>query len=190
LSRPEVLVESVAREGRSAYRLVVQVGAGAAALASIVGLLLTLANLWSGDQSTPAVPLRVTIGKPDVHITTFKDYLTEHGRKHDGIPESVLATKVVAVDYRATVAHAPLKTTYPLRLTLQKPRKDGAFTTIAQKQGTRLDTGIDSGTDRTIGDEYFDHLPGAGPYRIRIDVVSGVDPSNVLDFLTADFTYR
>ena len=188
MSPPEALGRSVAREGRSAYRLVVRLGAAAAAIASIVGLVLSFAHLWSGGSDS-ALPLRVAIGKPDVHPTTFGDYLMEHGRSRKGVPHADLVSKVVAVDYRATVDHAPAKTTYPLRLTLQKSR-DGVFTTVDQKEGVRLDTGIDNGTDRTIGDEYFDRLPGPGLYRLRIDVVSAADPNNVLDSRPLDFNYR
>jgi hypothetical protein len=188
LSGPEALGRSVVREGRSAYRLVVQLGAAAAAIASIVGLALTFAHLWSGGTGS-TLPLRVTIDKPDVHTTTFGDYLMEHGRSRKGVPHDDLVSKVVAVDYRATVDHAPAKTTYPLRLTLQKSRK-GIFTTIEQKEGVRLDTGIDTGTDRTIGDEYFARLPGPGLYRLRVDVVSAADPTNVLDSRPLDFNYR
>jgi hypothetical protein len=188
LSRPEALARSAARDGRGAYRLVVQLGAGAAAIASIVGLVLTFANLWS-SSSGQTLPVRISIGKPDVHTTTFGDYLREHGRSRRDVPHADLVSKVVAVDYRATVGNAPAKTTYPLRLTLQKSR-NGVFTTIDQKEGARLDTGIDSGTDRTIGDEYFGRLPGPGLYRLRIDVVSAADPTNVLDSRPLDFTYH
>jgi hypothetical protein len=176
------------RDGRSAYRLVLQIGGAAAAIASIVGLGLTFVNLWSGG-SGPVVPLRISIGKPEVHPTTFGDYLLEHGRSRTGVPHADLVSKVVAVDYRATVDHAPAKTAYPLRLTLQMSH-NGVFTTVAQKQGARLDTGIDKTTDRTIGDEYFDRPPGPGLYRLRIDVVSAADPANVLDSRSLDFTYR
>lgn len=169
------------------YRLVAQIGGAAATVASIVGLGVTFVGFWTGE-SAPAVPLRITIGKPEVHPTTFGDYLLEHGRTRKGVPHADLVSKVVAVDYRATVAHAPAKTTYPLRLTLQKSR-GGVFTTIAQKQGARLDTGIDESTDRTIGDEYFDRLPGPGLYRLRIDIVSAAAPANVLDSRSLDFTY-
>jgi hypothetical protein len=188
LSRPEAVTRSVAREGRSVYRVVLQLGAAAGAIASIAGVLLSFAHLWAGD-SGPTVPLRISIGKPDVHTTTFGDYLREHGRSREGVPTPDLTTKVVAVDYRATAEHAPAKKTYPLRLTLLKSH-NGVFSTIDQKQGVRLDTGIDEGTDRTIGDEYFDHLPGPGLYRLRIDVVSPADANNVLDSRPLDFTYR
>ena len=188
MSGPEAVVQSAVREGRSAYRLVVQIGGAAAAIASIVGLGLTFVNLWSGGSGA-VVPLRISIGKPDVHPTTFGDYLLEHGRSRVGVPHADLVSKVVAVDYRATVDHAPGKTTYPLRLTLQKSA-NGVFKTIAQKQGARLDTSIDKTTHTTIGDEYFDRLPGPGLYRLRIDVVSAADPSNVLDSRPLDFTYR
>jgi hypothetical protein len=187
LFQPEALGSSVVREGRNAYRLVLQLGAAAAAIASVVGLVLTFAHLWS-DGSVSPLPLRISIAKPDVHMTTFGDYLLEHGRSANGIPHADLVKKVVAVDYRATADHAPAKTTYPVRLTLQQ-RRDGVFTTIDQKNGVRLDTGIDEGTDRTIGDEYFDRLRGAGRYRLRIDVVSAADPNNVLDSRPLDFDF-
>jgi len=187
LSQPDVLRRTVEREGRSVYRVVVQLGAAAAAIASIVGLVLTFAHLWSGSSS-PELPLRISIGKPDVHTTTFGDYLKEHGRSRKNVPHADLVGKVVAVDYRATVENAPAGTAYPLRLTLQKSRS-GVFTTIDQKTGARLDTNIDQGTDRTIGDEYFDNLPGPGRYRLRVDVVSAADPNNVLDSRPLDFEY-
>lgn len=184
MSRPEAFV---VREGRSAYRLVVQIGGAAAAIASITGLLLSFTHLWS-QHGPPVRPVRISIAKPDVHVTYFRDYLREHGRRTKGVPHADLATKVVAVDYRVTVAHGVPKTVYPLRLTLQKSR-GGIFTTIDQKTGTRLDTGIDSGTDRTIGDTAFDRLAGPGLYRLRIDVVSAADPNNVLESRPIDFTY-
>jgi hypothetical protein len=178
----------VAREGRSAYRVVVQVGGAAAAVASIAGLVLSFAHLLSSGAK-PLVPSRITVAKPEVHATTFGDYLKEHGRRQPkSIPAAALAANVIAVDYRATIDHGPRKTSYPLRVTLLKS-DGGVFRTVQQKNGQRLDTGIDPGTDRTVSDAFFDRLQGPGSYRVRVDVVSATDPENVLDSRSLDFTY-
>jgi hypothetical protein len=127
-----------ARRGSRAYKLLLQAGAGAAALASIVGLVVTFVHLRSSGSHEQLV---FQLGVPSVTPMTYKDFLLADvklkGDPTQGVPAADLRTTGVAVRWSATFKDAHPHRSFPTKLTLWE-RRDGIAKQIDTFDGSPL----------------------------------------------------
>ena len=167
--------------GPKRIRVLLQAGAAAGAVASIVGLMLTFGTFWRADGSdgASAADARVTLTKPDVQVMDYQHYVLEHREKLTGVPSRDLTRNGIGVDYRVTIGNAPPQTAYPVRLTLQRSVGD-VTVPVTPQDNDALNTGVDPQTAQTVGKAFLT-VDRPGRYRVRIDIMSPSDHDNPIE---------
>ena len=143
------------------YGALIQVGAAAAAVASIVGVTVTLLDLWP-DGQPPSKPI-VELGVPQISaLMSYETYAALRRWETESLPEQDRVAKGVKVDYQARVSGAPPETTFPTRMTLLKEGSEDTIELDGESFVTKQDP--DKGVLHT-----FIHSRGAGRYKLIIE---------------------
>jgi hypothetical protein len=172
-------------QGQRAYGVLLKVGAGCAAVASIVGLGITFSHLWPGGGAPPNAI--VALGEPQVsEPMTYKTYAKLRRWKTDGLSQEELQQRGVKVDYRATVTGAPLDTAFEVRMTILKLEPEGA---------TVVDTQDGEGFKTTQDPDVFDlhsfvWARGPGRYKLELEVPDVSGSSSKASVESTEFRFR
>jgi hypothetical protein len=153
------------------YGALIQAGAAAAAVASIVGVTVTLLDLWP-DGRPPPKPI-VELGVPKVSgLMTYKRYAGLRRWKTKTLPQEDLLLKGVKVDYQAKVSGASPQTIFPTRMTLLKSGSEELIKLDGESFRTTQDP------DKGVLHKFI-YSRGAGLYKL---IIEAPEPSGSSSF--------
>jgi hypothetical protein len=150
-------------------RSLIQAGAVAAALASIIGVAFTVGDrvtgLFGSSESTP----RVTIDDVALEKMSLKQYLqTDVHPTPVPLPYTAKARArtVLVMDLRARYVHAARGGIFPATLVLERRTSGGAATVIPHQ----MDYYLDTNDDQCECHDWFPLPAKPGEYRIRAQI--------------------
>lgn len=147
-----------------AYGLLIKVGGGAAAIASIIGIVATVTQ-FRGDGE--AENLRFTLDAPEVTPMLHSDFLQREGNSTEGLSPADLKTPGVAVDYSATWERA--KKHHEYRTTVALFERRGRLShKLKVRPGPQLR--LDGPTDQCGCSDFIDVPPRKGPFFVAVAV--------------------
>jgi len=155
---------------RFAYKRLVQLASGAAALASIVGLFLSLGDRAQSVFGSSAADNGVQLQKATLKPMTFTTYLKTRQNESNvtglGYSRKDLAAKVLAVDFDARFTGWTKGANFPVKVTLESRDAAGHSRFTEHEVIETLDAPTDF-----CGCHAFFFVPKSGvAYRVSVDV--------------------
>jgi hypothetical protein len=164
------------------YGVLIKAGAAAAAIASIVGVTVTLLDLWP-DGQPPSKPI-VELGVPQISgLMTYETYANLRRLETKSLPQADRLLKGVKVDYQATVSGAPPNTRFPTNMTLLKSGSDKTIKLDGEAFVTKQDP--DKGVLHT-----FIYSRGEGLYQLIIEAPEPSGSSSLDEKTSRWFRFR
>lgn len=147
-----------------AYGLLIKVGGGAAAIASIVGIVATVTQFRGGSETEH---LRFTLSAPVVTPMLHGDFLDREGSSTEGLSKPDLRTPGVAVDYSATWERATKHHEYRTTVALFE-RRGRLSHKLEERPGPQLR--LDGPTDQCGCSDFINVPPRKGPFFVAVAV--------------------
>jgi len=150
----------------------IRAGAAAAAIASIIGVTVTLLDFWPGGEPPPK-PV-VELGVPQISgLMTYETYASLRRLETKSLPPADRLLKGVKVDYEATVSGAAPNTRFPTNMTLLKSGSDEPIKLDGEAFVTKQ-----RDTDRGVLHTFI-YSRGQGRYKL---VIEAPEPSGSSSF--------
>jgi hypothetical protein len=145
----------------------IKIGGGAAAIASIVGVVAMVAQFRGGVDAESLHDLRFTLGAPRVTPMRYGDFLDRLGSSTQGLSRADLRTPGVEVDYSATWQRAKKHHEYTTSVALFERR--GRFShKLTELPGPQLR--LDGPADQCGCSDFIDVPQRKGQFFVAVAV--------------------